>query len=613
MDAFFDPNPMLLHGLATAWCLECPEANPNWSESDGYNSSSDEDSTEDAKTRPGLPRNSSRLSLRSLVGGSSSASASLTSSSSTSLIPSLPSFPSLDFPKAVLHTTWNELAVLTAFGSHQVKTLAGGILEVAKTGAAKPSWNTALHLGVYLLRSNFAFHGISIPRLRLWSGRMGAAGTTRGLPSGVALKEVSFIVNRDELLTFEDNGAEWREGKQAGAYPTVLPENETKWNEAARQYELKGEWLAVENEKPEEFSGGISGWLGSWFSDENADYQPQPELPKLRNKVIYYLHGGAYIGGTNQLYRILTGRLAKEANCKLFAVEYRLAPENPFPASLHDAFAGYLYLINPHHAAFKHLNPTHEPVNPADIVLMGDSAGGGLVMCLLNYLNLYLRSPSGEHLVPLPSGATLMSPWVDLAFTSESWLTNASFDWLPSNARQIHDHIVPGLPHPVYMYLYGEDSIKSATELVNFYPSAKHLHSDSPSASSDAEAAKSFIRDKVEQFTRHPLVSPIFAESLAGLPPILVQAGEAEVLRDDSLALAYKYDRDNVGREGAHGWVRHEMFTDMVHVWIMMGWLKESTSAMARINRFLDELEVGHPLEPILVDNGVLIDSHASL
>ncbi|KAI8819813.1 Alpha/Beta hydrolase protein [Fimicolochytrium jonesii] len=361
-------------------------------------------------------------------------------------------------------------------------------------------------------------------------------------------------------MTFEDQGAEWRKGKQAERYPTVLPENAKKWDAASRVYDLKGEWIEYDDKipPPRDELFGFRRWAGSWIRRQPKEEPSQTPTPpperERRDKVIYFLHGGAYIGGTTQLYRLLSGRLAKETNCKVFALDYRLAPEHAFPAALHDAFTGYLYMINPQHSY------------PKDIILMGDSAGGGLVMCLLNYLNLYLRSPTGQHLVPLPSGAALMSPWVDLAFTSESWSTNATFDWLPSNARQIHDHIVPG-----------------------------------------------FIRDRVEQFVRHPLVSPIFAETYAGLPPILIQAGEAEVLRDDSLALAFKYDRDNVGRHGFKGWVRHEMFTDMVHIFVMMSWTKESTSAMQRINYFLDELEVGHPLEPICVEDDVTVDSHVSL
>ncbi|TPX58721.1 hypothetical protein PhCBS80983_g02956 [Powellomyces hirtus] len=590
MATLFGGGPTLLPALASAWCPEYPdhpelddEHVPPPSYDDAVLGTLSNYSPYSALLRQHSGTNLSRLH---------------TPSSSTSLIPSSLS------PTSVQNAL-RELAVIASFGSHQVRTLASGIHDIVTAGSARPAWNYAMHLGLHIVRSNLAFQGATIPRLRFWSNAAGGSS----LPAGVELKQIKFTVDRDVLLGFENAGAEYRKGRKAGQYPTVSPEIADEWNKAKRRYELDGEWI-----QPTPPSQALipcqaqsSSWLGSWFG-QTASASTQPtgaSSEPSRTQVIYYLHGGAYIAGSPQIYRNLTGRVSKGTNTKLFALRYRLAPEAPFPAALHDAFAGYLYLINPHHPSFRHLDPTHAPVDPKDIVFMGDSAGGGLALSLLNYLNLYLRSPTGEHLVPLPGGAVLLSPWVDLTFTSHSWHSNGKFDWLPAVARDIHSFVAPNVPHPVYMYFYGESCTKTRSQLAALTnPHEKEM---------EPTVASSIVQDRVEQFVRHPLVSPIFAETMAGLPPILIQAGDAEVLRDDSLALAFKYDADNVGREGSTGWVRHELYQDMVHVFIAVGFLKESTTALTRINRFLEELDAGRPLPPIGEVHGVLIDTHVGI
>ncbi|KAJ3021765.1 hypothetical protein HKX48_007840 [Thoreauomyces humboldtii] len=529
------------------------------------------------------------------------------------LVPSASIYDSLN--TNMLSLAIREMLVVAAFGSHQVGTLVSGLAAMVTSGSTRPAWGASMHLGLHFVRSNVAFPGVSIPRLRFWSNAVGASR----LPPEVELKLVSFTIDRALLLTFEAQGAEWRKKGMAGRCPTVPLDTAHLWSAQKRKYDLEGEWISP---------------------------VASPDRPKMRNQIIYYLHGGAYITGSPKLYRILTGRLAQEMNCKVFVLRYRLAPESPFPAAIHDAFAGYLYLVDPHHPAFRHLDPTHDPVDPANIVIMGDSAGAGLALSLLNYLNMYLRSPLRNLLLPMPGAAVFLSPWLDLTFRSASWRDNDKLDWLPAFARDIHADIAPGVPHPVKMYLYGEACTLSSVELAKL---AKHLpvsqpgsrsaspsplrngtgakvpprpssvaaaaSPESPPTDEETAAATTTVKDRVERFVRHPLVSPIFADTLAGLPPILVQAGDAEVLRDDSLALAKKYDKDNVGKDGSRSWLRHEMYSDMVHVWIVMPWLKESATALRRIKLFLDEVEEGRPKAPASGEDltGILIDSHVGL
>ncbi|HKU81248.1 MAG TPA: alpha/beta hydrolase [Candidatus Tumulicola sp.] len=110
--------------------------------------------------------------------------------------------------------------------------------------------------------------------------------------------------------------------------------------------------------------------------------------------VIYYLHGCGYVAGSPSTYRTLTGTFSRRCGARVFALDYRLAPEHRFPAALHDAIAGYRWLLA-------------SGVSPRRVIVAGDSAGGGLAVSTL----LALRDQG----VALPAGAVLIAPWVDLA------------------------------------------------------------------------------------------------------------------------------------------------------------------------------------------------------
>src|SRR5438270_7772421 len=122
---------------------------------------------------------------------------------------------------------------------------------------------------------------------------------------------------------------------------------------------------------------------------------------------IRFLHGGAYIAGSALIYRHITWRFAMAAEARLASIDYRLAPEHPFPAALDDAVAAWRGLLA-------------EGADPRRCAVMGDSAGGGLALALL----LRLRD-LGEA---LPAAAVALSPWTDLALTGASLTRNATAD-----------------------------------------------------------------------------------------------------------------------------------------------------------------------------------------
>jgi monoterpene epsilon-lactone hydrolase len=123
------------------------------------------------------------------------------------------------------------------------------------------------------------------------------------------------------------------------------------------------------------------------------------------------LHGGGYATGSINTHREMVSRLSRAARARVLLIDYRLAPENPFPAAVQDAMAGYRWLLS-------------TGVNPDGLVIAGESAGGALTVATL----VALRD-AGE---PLPSAAICLSPWVDMEAFGESMTTKAEVDPLVS-------------------------------------------------------------------------------------------------------------------------------------------------------------------------------------
>jgi monoterpene epsilon-lactone hydrolase len=131
---------------------------------------------------------------------------------------------------------------------------------------------------------------------------------------------------------------------------------------------------------------------------------------------VLYLHGGGYVAGSPESHRSVTSHLAKFANARVVVPDYRLAPEHACPAAIEDAVAVYDALLA-------------EGVDPATLVIAGDSAGGGLALATLQALKAKKTA--------LPSSTILISPWVDLSLNdlfdtdrdimlSPAWLASAA-------------------------------------------------------------------------------------------------------------------------------------------------------------------------------------------
>ena len=193
---------------------------------------------------------------------------------------------------------------------------------------------------------------------------------------------------------------------------------------------------------PEMFAGMKSEWV----------------IPKACNesKVLLYFHGGGYATGSINTHRALVSQIAGNAGIKALIIEYRLAPENKYPAAIEDAASAYQHLLD-----IKYM--------PSQIVFGGDSAGGGVCIGTL----LYLR----DNNIPLPQCAIALSPWLDHTLTGNSLLHNKALDpmlvaegfpiWSKAYMGEAADdsiyaspifHDLKGLP-PIYIQVGSEEML----------------------------------------------------------------------------------------------------------------------------------------------------------
>jgi acetyl esterase/lipase len=135
------------------------------------------------------------------------------------------------------------------------------------------------------------------------------------------------------------------------------------------------------------------------------------------DRIILYLHGGGYVVGSINTHRAMISRIARASNARALAIDYRLAPEHPFPAAVDDTIAAYKWLLA-------------QGYKPGKIVIAGDSAGGGLTIAAL----LAIRDAG----LPMPACSVPISPWTDLEGTGESVRTRAARDVMVTQENLAH-------------------------------------------------------------------------------------------------------------------------------------------------------------------------------
>jgi acetyl esterase/lipase len=176
---------------------------------------------------------------------------------------------------------------------------------------------------------------------------------------------------------------------EANPRPAGLGERRQRLDALGEQYPLPAD-VRVE-------TADANGVAAEWSATPEADSE----------RVILYLHGGGYTSGSLKSHRHMVAQAGREARARTMALDYRLAPEHPFPAAVEDAVTGYRFLLSRGFSANR-------------IVVAGDSAGGGLTVALL----VSLRDAG----LPLPACAWCISPWVDLEGTGASMTAKATVD-----------------------------------------------------------------------------------------------------------------------------------------------------------------------------------------
>ncbi|MCE2389967.1 MAG: alpha/beta hydrolase [Proteobacteria bacterium] len=176
---------------------------------------------------------------------------------------------------------------------------------------------------------------------------------------------------------------------------------------------MEGQFQPPDDVRYESVSAG--GVPAEWTVAEDSD----------ATRAVVYLHGGGYTIGGLGSHRPLCTQLALAGRIPVLNVDYRLAPENPFPAAVEDAVAAYRYVLG-------------RGVSPASVAIGGDSAGGGLTLATLAAL-----SQAGD---PLPGAGVCISPWTDLTLTAETISSKAEEDPMVSGPllEVMRDHYLGG-------------------------------------------------------------------------------------------------------------------------------------------------------------------------
>lgn len=235
------------------------------------------------------------------------------------------------------------------------------------------------------------------------------------------------------------------------------------------------------------------------------------DWPDIRSKrVLLYIHGGGYCFGSAATHRDLASRIAKAGDMRVLNVDYRLAPEHPYPAAQDDVVSAYEWLLA-------------QGIDADQICVAGDSAGGGLTLTLL----LELKQKN----LPQPGCAICLSPLTDNSRSGESFEARANIDPIstPSGSRKLSEWYLGDIADPT-----------------------------------------------------EPLISALFGD-LAGLPPLQIFVGTAEILYDDSTRFAEKARRAGVS-------VDLQIWEEMFHIWPYFAQaIPEGREAVSLMGTFISE------------------------
>ncbi|KAJ7714315.1 alpha/beta-hydrolase [Mycena maculata] len=409
---------------------------------------------------------------------------------------------------------------------------------------------------------------------------------------------------------------------------------------------VDGEWIT---QKDYLSDGKVHGPPGRKLSDDDETVLRMEEL----DRVMLYVHGGGYFWGSINTHRYQLIRYARKIKGKIFAVNYRKAPQYPWPCPLQDVLAAYIYLIRPPPDAL------HKAIPASKIVLAGDSAGGGLCLSTLSILR--------DMGIPMPAGCVLISPWVDLTHSFPSVMENTETDIIPQHGFLAKPstlwpvdplneaRVVPAKRGPppdpghadqlrptkarVEEEKADESAVKDQTEddgetstppskaeiadsddydIDQWEPRPPRVKMTDPNAEPlELQRSQIQLYATTEQLT-HPLVSPLLQGSLGNLPPLYILAGNDEVLRDEIIYISHRaaYPEQYPTRRGALRDARRQkenserytrptkvhlqVYDDMCHVLTVFTFTESAKLAYRSIGEFVKHVTTDNDEEHLV-------------
>nr|POF18540.1 ab hydrolase superfamily protein c4a8.06c [Quercus suber] len=420
---------------------------------------------------------------------------------------------------------FNALTVATAVTPAVLETYFSHFLNRAPL-RQKPTAHISYHEGLRLIRQFLEYASKhTVEDIQGFTGQWVPAPTwvrTQDVEIAPQFLERAATILRDELG--------WKGIERIGG--------KTWWQWRRPESPLKAEWIEM-----------------------RKDFVERKRKGEKCDRVILYIHGGAYYFGSVDEHRYQMQRHARKLRARVLAPRYRLAPQYPFPCGLYDCIAVYLYLLE------------HFP--PQQILFGGDSAGGGMVLSLLVVLR--------DQGIALPAGTLLLSPWVDLTHSFPSVAGDDSGDYIPSHGflhrpsmawppppndelkkpeapKKVFDRPTGAVELPANAGLdlpSKQDAADGAGDgegMVGLEKTLSKAQTEQPThllpgigenLSITIDDQKIELKEQIQLYApndllSHPFVSPVLQPSLGGLPPMLIQVGGGELLRDEQIYLAHK-------------------------------------------------------------------------
>ncbi|KAG0209400.1 hypothetical protein BGX33_005538 [Mortierella sp. NVP41] len=322
----------------------------------------------------------------------------------------------------------------------------------------------------------------------------------------------------------------------------------------------------------DQFAEGLDAeWLEYVGPDETDE--DRAEMTSENMAAVLYFHGGGYYTGSKEEHRVLIGPLVRRLgkHVRILTINYRLAPQYPFPAALVDALSCYMWLLDQSVSETFGLSPSpsqqQRPTDnfqPRQVVFMGDSAGGGLALSL----SLLLRDHASPS-IPQPVKIVTWSPWLDLTQALPSFKENALTDCIPyEEFTHMHSDAVDN------MFRYME-----FPEEEEDHRSHQHQYGDQEGKVEIRQRAQVYCPDTC---LRMKYVSPLYETDFRGIPDVLIVCGSAERFANECILMASRLEEQQQT-------CRIDIHEDMPHIFPLFRFHPSAMTALDRTSTYIRE------------------------